>query len=88
MNAEFIDSMTEMSICLQTHSTINDIFECFLHQIEFVDFKHATASDLREILLLYFDENGKGIMVCTPEKSSNKYIYMEKDSDMNEYSKS
>ena len=57
-----------MSICLQTHSAVNDIFECFLHQIEFVDFKHATPSDLREILLMYVDENGKGITVCTHDK--------------------
>ena len=64
-----------MSIFLQTHSAINDIFECFLHQIEFIDFKHATPSDLREILLLYVDENGKGITVCTYVRNKIIYIY-------------
>ena len=64
-----------MSIFLQTHSTINDIFECFLHQIEFIDFKHATPSDLREILLLYVDEKrerNNGMYIC--KKQNNIHI--------------
>ena len=48
----------------QSHSTVNDIFECYLQQVEFTDFRHATPMDLRNIMLSYVDANRDVIKVC------------------------
>ena len=48
----------------QSHSAVNDIFECYLQQIEFTDFRHATPMDLRNIMVSYVDANRELITVC------------------------
>ena len=52
----------------QSHSAVNDIFECYLQQIEFTDFRHATPMDLRNIMVSYIDANRELITVCITQK--------------------
>ena len=48
---------------LQSISDINDIFECFLHQIEIENFEHFTSEDLREVCIKYVEKNSDTIEV-------------------------
>ena len=49
---------------LQSISDINDIFECFLHQLEIESFENFTSEDLREVCIKYVEENSDTVEVC------------------------
>ena len=55
-------------LVFQSHSAVNDIFECYLQQIEFTDFRHATPMDLHNIMVSYVDANRELITVCITQK--------------------
>ena len=48
---------------LQSISDINDIFECFLHQLEIENFDNFTSEDLREVCIKYVQEYSDTVQV-------------------------
>ena len=56
VQSECINGFYYVMFHFQTYSSVNDIFESFLHQVVLEKFGHATPVDFRKVFIEYIKE--------------------------------